>query len=165
MQISRYFLFPCFPDVRAVAHSGLLTVSDDRRLYEVWHLIELIKLCLRRREVLEKRIILIGGVGHCVQPYSIFDGIQLSPAHAIFQDIYELILYPAFLEITLGLFRIKALALAEYLNIHRGLYLGDDRQNHGAAAGGLIKIPGYIALDLALDASPIGYMLVLAGLD
>ncbi len=39
---------------------------------------ELIKLCLRRREVLEKRIILIGRIDHRVKPHGIFDGVQFS---------------------------------------------------------------------------------------
>ena len=54
----------------------------------------------------------------CVKPDGVFHGVQLSPAHAIFYDVYELILYAALLEITFRFLCVKTFAFSEDLNIH-----------------------------------------------
>ena len=46
------------------------------------------------------------------------DAFQLAPAHAEFDDVHHLELYSALFKPALRLFRIKTLALSEYLNVH-----------------------------------------------
>ena len=46
-----------------------------------------------------------------------FDRIVFSPAEPVFFNVYPLVFYPAFFEIPLGLFCVKALVFAENLYV------------------------------------------------
>ena len=62
-------------------------------------------------KVLNKRIVHVVLVYHIIKADGIFYGVQLSPAHAEFHDINELIFYSALFKIALGLFVSKHLLL------------------------------------------------------
>ena len=111
-------LFPGFPDLGTVAHGGLFAVADNGSLYKIGYLIKFFQLCIIRCEVLIKRVVLIRRIDHVVHAYGRAHGFELSEAHAVFEDIHELIFYPALLEIALSLFGVKAFRLAENLYIH-----------------------------------------------
>ena len=113
-------LFPCGPNFRAVANCRLFSVADDGRFHQGGVVKNLVLLGDFVVHVLHQRDIRVAAV-----PIDQIVNAAYRPEHAVkflagqaeTEQVHGLEFYPPLFEIPLCLFRIKALAFAEYLNI------------------------------------------------
>ena len=113
-------LFPCSPNFRAVANCRLLAVSDEGRLHQGRVVKNLVLFCPLVVHVLHQGDVRIAAI-----PIDEIVNAANSAKHAVkflagqteADQIHGLELHPTLFEIPLGLFGVKALAFAEYLNV------------------------------------------------
>lgn len=109
---------PGLPHVGAVAHGGLPAVADDGGAEEPGVGEQLLHPVLVVGQVAEQGGVRVFWVDECLQPHRLAHALQLPGADAHLQKVDGLELDAPLLEVPLRFFGVKALALAENLDVH-----------------------------------------------